>query len=1166
MRFQSLSKKDRKRFVDKFVKLCKKFGANRQDAEALLDKVTIESLPEDRLWCDLELLLKRNFKLVANTEGYLLAFLGKCLEWADKRKTVTCDDINNIYLRLSEGYVKQREFEAFGENLIENISWELDRKPNDFLDGKATRLGHIDSNLDIIRTGWMHKIDNALSKAGICIVKSASGQGKSTLIFRYARSYWPAEDTFYLNSCASHGEISKIIEYFGYREKMNISSFLIIDKITRNNFLWAELAARCSSIGVPVVVSIRNEDWTYQNLSQLASFETVEPFLELDEARGIYKTLQRKGRVHIEIKSFEEAFEKLSNPKLLMEYIFLLTHGEMLADRLAHQLQMLGNEEDSKGKIDIIRKIAAIHSAGGRLTFSQLEEATDLQADLQSILHSLDGEYIEIDDSGITGLHWVRSNHLLGLLHSKRGPDLRQTFVDIFKVITNEFVSKFVVNSLKSIDASEVDGYIELLAKNVETRNFNHFSLCMSGIFSFGEYRFFMDNKAYFDKVALDVGPGNLILYTANLLPTHPINVFSQLKDISEEYRQAYRKNQNFLENIEVTARGKDYLQQFLKECSSVPLHDICREPRKETAEILEWLAFAQQEHLSKELPDSKVFDLDAILRLKPEDVALWLFGIYCIKQDCYYSFVQDNLQELASFFRSELQLLNFELTQEKDVVIGYIVDDSDNTCEQSMRRLRILRNAFPFCAHYRSKGIYLLPDGIEPSVDDSDKSIPYENMPFESDIQKNVIFRETVEAEYLPETFFEFHDKWHKLRKLALDVLKTLRQFLMLSFLGKTLSKNELASFEERYQLFLDAHKNAPNLPLSATQELKDVFKEAQEKWATPTQNFCRLFINSASTGFKDSGPIVLSNIQNASNGLHAMDLLGDKLEKENGISLRAVARNISDEKDVYSSICDLVDCKFNFPPPFQTGDVTSYAKQKKHQMWKDKLSKLEKVQNDLLEKDIRTELPSGIFVEDLLSYIGIIVHVSDSYECLKDLKVVAAVLNSNADLATYFFLIPVYDGATLNNMGFRVSANNLKDWSNENIDTWESYAPMPVNSEVLELLPCYPAKDWTDVQTLEEGMIFQVQSYIKLWQMIGPFSDCTDKYEARLFETFKPMLRQVLDEFQAIASKITEQLSSEDVLYTDNELLAACKQLTSFNSYEPLYDFCQRALSEKN
>ena len=53
MRFQSLSKKDRKRFVDKFVKLCKKFGANRQDAEALLDKVTIESLPEDRLWCDL---------------------------------------------------------------------------------------------------------------------------------------------------------------------------------------------------------------------------------------------------------------------------------------------------------------------------------------------------------------------------------------------------------------------------------------------------------------------------------------------------------------------------------------------------------------------------------------------------------------------------------------------------------------------------------------------------------------------------------------------------------------------------------------------------------------------------------------------------------------------------------------------------------------------------------------------------------------------------------------------------------------------------------------------------------------------------------------------------------------------------------------------------------
>ena len=70
--------------------------------------------------------------------------------------------------------------------MIKRISWEVDKTTNDFFDGKKTRPGHIVSGLDVKRPKWLERIDSAVRAAKICVIRSSSGQGKSTLMFRFA--------------------------------------------------------------------------------------------------------------------------------------------------------------------------------------------------------------------------------------------------------------------------------------------------------------------------------------------------------------------------------------------------------------------------------------------------------------------------------------------------------------------------------------------------------------------------------------------------------------------------------------------------------------------------------------------------------------------------------------------------------------------------------------------------------------------------------------------------------------------------------------------------------------------------------------------------------------------------------------------------------------------
>jgi len=179
-----------------------------------------------------------------------------------------------------------------------------------------------------------------------------------------------------------------------------------VDSRTRR---WFDVAEECATLGVPAIVTIREEDWFRYGRESRFDFDVVEPWLDLDEAREIFTAFKAQDRIHPDVVSPEWAYERIGEPRLLLEYVYLLTHGRMLEERLADQVRQFREQGESPGKLEILRRATLAHALGAGVAVRKLLIGVDLRDDPQEVIGSMVGEYIQVRDGQVEGLHWVRS-------------------------------------------------------------------------------------------------------------------------------------------------------------------------------------------------------------------------------------------------------------------------------------------------------------------------------------------------------------------------------------------------------------------------------------------------------------------------------------------------------------------------------------------------------------------------------------------------------------------------------------------------------------------------------------------------------------------------------------------------------------------------------------
>lgn len=844
---ESLSANERTRVENKFRNLCAQVGYSEAESNALLHKLTILSIPEEKIWQELKVTVAEKFGLGSEAvETYISTFVAKFLEWAKDRKAVTRLDLENFRGIVGEALARETEFQAYGQGLINRVIWMQDATPTDFFDGKGTRSGHIVAGLDIVRPIWIEKIDVALNASKICILRSSSGQGKSTLLYRYAYETRSPENIFVLRIAETPEQVELIRNYLQFRANLGLPILLLIDDVKWQTRLWASVAQQCAALDIRVLVTIRDEDWQRFTQESLTNYEILEPRLALDEGRQIFKLLKNQEKVHPSATSPEWAYEKIGAPHLLIEYVYLVTQGRMLEDRLRDQIRQISQQQEDPAKIEILRRTALAHALGTPVLVEKLLQTISFKGDPQQILQSLLGEYLQLENGMLTGLHWVRSNILAQILH-EGFPNPASTALAIFEAIPSGNLASFISNSLsrKGLDAEEfLAGLIEK-AQQVDVKSLITF---LDGVFEAGERNFFESNRSLFDEAYQSFGSAVPFLISINLTPIIKVNILSEI------IKNLGGQSENFCElnNIESkmiqAPRGLDLCRIFLNGVITFLDRVALKVDLDNTSRLLNWCALCQiYIPVWQEVKDD-FFNNEKVFKLSLQSFCNFSQGLYRYDEASYQAWFSKYQEDILGYIKFSTDCLKLELKNNVVSIEFLIESEVDSSAhEATMSRLRYIRSAIPFCDLYQAKGNGLLPFGLKPSIDETHKNIQKQGLQFDSDISKNNIWFRIVQRNYLPDSYYKYQESWYLIRKDALLLVQTLLQALKKGCSGEQIPSKLL---DELSQLIVRLEGELRYVPLVSEEDLEVISKNISSTLRQVfKQNLSRKWFNGFNT-----------------------------------------------------------------------------------------------------------------------------------------------------------------------------------------------------------------------------------------------------------------------------------------------------------------------------
>lgn len=653
--------------------------------------------------------------------------------------------------------------------LIDEISDGIDSVvlEDGYYQGEAASFSHIQANFDVIRPKKLEEIHRLFSENNVLFIHGVSGQGKSTLAFRYLKDYYPDTWRFQIKAVENrHDALKSALALLEHTKALDAPIIVYMD-VSASDIGWEELIkALAKNKNIKLLITLREEDWKQSKVSGVEfSFNEIELQFDHEEARQIFEVLFKRGLVKQHL-DFTEAWEEFGGNGPLLEFVYLVTQGGRLEERLQAQLNQLISETlPDDETINLLRAVAIGTSYGARLSVKEVVKQFKINP--EKTLKRLESEYmlrLDVSAKWISAVHPIRSEILKHLLIDEGyAPWIEEVQVvlpllhprDIGLFLLYAFLMHFeqrykllkILDGFKPNSWESTEGVIRAL-------------IWLS-------VREFIEQRVDYIREIHDTPEGNFVLTLgANIAQAgeDPWESILQFPIMSEDQRQ---KCKEIVERLEIAHFKFDILKKWLENFS--PIQNI---PSSNAA----WSAFASicfwlwkcklNEKITIEFDWSKI-EYDPSLSLQtigqvttalyhayPDYFTLWveLYRIKSIERlqneenvcglEIHDEFVK------AHFISLDLRV---EETQKSDVSKNIIH-------EKTMRIIDYLQQLFPEKSRYDTQGYGHLLFGFL-THDDTTKHIPKENLPLQDLVAANAMFRRIINNFFRPDTWQEYVD-----------------------------------------------------------------------------------------------------------------------------------------------------------------------------------------------------------------------------------------------------------------------------------------------------------------------------------------------------------------------------------------------------------------------
>jgi hypothetical protein len=513
------------------------------DFEAFLQQLKFERVDRNNLLNLISTALIKRFEISSGNEMlYARSLFYSCFSKMRSRESFSTVEFKKYILDVKDEINKGATNPAV--HWLAPIDFEQIVPSTDdaYYEGKKADLSDIIARLPIHRPIIEADIKKSIFENTITVIKSSSGQGKTTLAWQIVHDLNRQYCTYHLTWCMETKELDFIVEYIRSRVKVGEVPIILIDNLDIHLKEWnylAQLLQQKIGVNYKILITSRENDWyTYSgDQSNLKNLRVINIALDREQAQDIYGVLKQKGKLHSNIKNWNSAWEQINGRGLLIEYVYLLTHGEMLADRIASQMKQIEAQPDHNIKFDILRKVCFCDTIGIQLSSSKLTSyyTHKHNVDIWSIMRSFENEFLICQTKEaiyISGLHPVRSQHLLDFIH--RFSSKTDTVLELLHIIDDSFVSKLFAN-LPAYISDEKEAFYRGLVEKTTDKSYRYFVNAIQGLFSGSVLKYYQKNQYLFDDANIH---GGLLLFLNEINPYAKFEKFdTEIQTLAEMQR-----------------------------------------------------------------------------------------------------------------------------------------------------------------------------------------------------------------------------------------------------------------------------------------------------------------------------------------------------------------------------------------------------------------------------------------------------------------------------------------------------------------------------------------------------------------------------------------------------------------------------------------------------